>query len=71
MKITYTSKYGKIIKQCPGIHEYWYKGEIVARGSWICADCNPENKLTKKDWAFCVSLRKSADGKEEQKRDAH
>lgn len=71
MKITYTSKYGKIIKQCPGIHEYWYKGEIVARGSWICADCNPENKPTKKDLAFCVSLRKSADGKEEQKRDAH
>ena len=71
MKITYTSKYGKIIKKCPGLTEYWYKGEIVARGGSICVDCNPENKPTKKDWAFCVSLRKSADGKEEQKRDAH
>ena len=31
MKAEYKSKYGKIVKQCPGINEYWYKGKLIAR----------------------------------------
>ena len=54
--MTYTSKYGKIVKRCPGIHEYWWKGKLIASGSSISSP-NPDCKPTKDDWAYCVSLR--------------
>lgn len=57
MKVVYRSRYGKIIKQCPGLNEYWYKGHLIARGSAITRSPNPEYPPTAKDWAFCVSLR--------------
>ena len=56
MDKVYISKYGKIVKRCPGLHEYWYRGKLVARGSSLPSpdpDCPP----TSDDWAFCVSLR--------------
>ena len=56
MYAEYRSKYGKIIKQCPGLNEYWYKGQLIARGSSISSP-NPAVPPTKEDWAFCVSLR--------------
>lgn len=57
MKREYTSKYGKIVKQCPGAHEYWYKGKLIARGSSLSSP-NPDCKPTKEDWEFCKSLIK-------------
>lgn len=56
MKKTYTSKYGKIVKQCPGLNEYWYKGKLIARGS-IISSPNPNVPPTSEEWAFCVWLR--------------
>lgn len=56
MKIAYTSKYGKLVKRCPGLHQYWYKGKLIAEGSSL-SSANPEVKPTKEDWEFCVSLR--------------
>lgn len=60
MKAVYTSRYGKIVKQCPGLNEYWYKGKLIARGSSISGP-NPECKPTREDWAYCVSLRTCRD----------
>lgn len=56
MKCVYTSKYGKIVKQCPGLNEYWYKGHFIAGGS-IISGPNPEIEPTREDWEICVSLR--------------
>lgn len=56
MKTEYKSKYGKIVKQCPGTNEYWYKGKLIARGSSISSS-DPREKPTKADWEYCVSLR--------------
>lgn len=58
MRKEYTSQYGKIVKQCPGLNEYWYKGKLVARGSSISGP-NPEVKPSAADWSYCVSLRKT------------
>jgi len=55
MKVIYRSKYGKIIKQCPGLPEYWYKTMLVATGSSI-SSADPREKPTKEDWAYCKSL---------------
>lgn len=57
MKAEYKSKYGKIVKQCPGINEYWYKGKLIARGSSI-SSADPREKPTKEDWEYCVGLMK-------------
>ncbi|MCL2140330.1 MAG: hypothetical protein FWH42_01430 [Dehalococcoidia bacterium] len=59
MEVAYTSKYGKIVKMCPGLHEYWYKGKFIARGSSICESPNPAYKPTREDWDYCMGLRKS------------
>nr|DAE22823.1 MAG TPA: hypothetical protein [Siphoviridae sp. ct2hZ16]DAG24002.1 MAG TPA: hypothetical protein [Caudoviricetes sp.] len=56
MEITYISKYGKLVKRCPGLHEYWYKGKLIAKGSSLSSS-DPTEKPTSEDWAFCVSLR--------------
>ena len=56
MTMTYTSRYGKIVKRCPGIHEYWWKGKLIASGSSISSP-NPDCKPAKDDWAYCVHLR--------------
>lgn len=56
----YTSKYGKLVKACPGLHEYYFHGKFVARGSSL-SDPNPACKPTKEDWEFCRSLVKEAD----------
>lgn len=56
MRKEYISKYGKIVKQCPGLNEYWYKGKLIAAGSSISTP-NPDTPPTTEDWAFCVSLR--------------
>lgn len=56
MECVYMSKHGKIIKKCPGLHEYWYKGNLVAQGSSLSCP-NPAYKPTKDDWAYCASLR--------------
>lgn len=56
MKYEYSSRYGKIIKSCPGLAEYWYKGKLIARGSSISSS-NPTSKPTSEDWEYCVSLR--------------
>lgn len=56
MEQAYVSKYGKIIKKCPGLHEYWYKGVLIARGSSISSP-NPLYKPTREDWSYCVFLR--------------
>lgn len=55
MEIAYTSKYGKIIKRCPGTHEYWHKGKLIAKGSSISSP-NPNTKPTREDWEYCRSL---------------
>ena len=55
MEKSYISKYGKIIKRCPGIHEYWYKNKLIAKGSSISSP-DPREKPTKADWKFCISL---------------
>ena len=54
--VVYTSRYGKIIKKCPGLHEYWYKGKLIARGSSLSSP-NPHSKPTKEDWEYCIGLR--------------
>lgn len=59
MYAEYRSKYGKIVKQCPGLCEYWYKGKLIARGSSISSP-DPAVPPTKEDWALCVSLRDRA-----------
>jgi len=56
MEKTYTSKYGKIIKKCPGLCEYWYKGKLIIRGSSISSS-DPREKPTKNDWEYCTSLK--------------
>ena len=56
--MTYISKYGKIVKQCPGLTEYYYKGKLIARGSSICDNPNPNEKPTRKDWEYCKSMIK-------------
>lgn len=56
MTCTYTSRYGKIVKNCPGLHEYWYHGKLIARGSVISGP-DPRIKPSKADWQFCQSLR--------------
>jgi hypothetical protein len=56
MIAVYKSKYGKIVKQCPGVSEYWHKGKLIARGSSVSSS-DPREAPTKADWAFCVSLR--------------
>ena len=52
MKSTYLSKYGKIVKQCPGSHEYWYHGWMLCRGSGLSSP-NPSCAPTENDWALC------------------
>lgn len=54
MKKTYTSKYGKIVKMCPGTYEYWYYGKLIARGSGLSSP-NPECPPTRKDWEICIT----------------
>lgn len=56
MERVYISKYGKIIKRCPGLHEYWHRGKLIAKGQSISSP-DPEEKPTKADWEFCVGLR--------------
>ena len=56
MEVVYTSKYGKLVKRCHGLCQYWYKGKLIAEGSSL-SSANPEVKPTKEDWEFCVSLR--------------
>ena len=56
MEKTYTSKYGKISKKCPGLPEYWYHGQLIAKGNAL-SSANPNDKPTKEDWEFCVSIR--------------
>lgn len=60
MYAEYRSKYGKIVKQCPGLNEYWYKGKLIARGSSISSP-DPSVPPTKEDWALCVWLRDRAE----------
>ena len=57
MERKYTSKFGTIIKKCPGLNEYWFKGKLIARGSCISGP-NPDCKPSKDDWEICVWLRK-------------
>ena len=70
MEFKYYSKHGKIIKKCPGLNEYRYKGELIACGRSISSS-DPREKPTKEDWEFCVSLRENAssDGKSEEMSD--
>lgn len=56
MQKKYISKYGKMIKNCPGLTEYWYHGKLVARGSSLSSP-DPNVPPTREDWEFCVSLR--------------
>lgn len=56
MEKIYISRYGKIVKKCPGLPEYWYRGKLVAKGNAL-SSANPNSKPTKEDWEFCVSLR--------------
>lgn len=60
MYAEYRSKYGKVVKQCPGLNEYWYKGKLIASGSSISSP-DPSVPPTKEDWAFCVYLRDRAE----------
>ena len=55
MERIYTSCYGKLVKRCPGLHEYWFHGKLIATGSSLSSP-NPEEPPTKSDWDFCVSL---------------
>ena len=55
MIVEYKSKYGRIVKQCPGLPEYYYKGEFIARGSAISGP-NPDIPPTQDDWEFCYGL---------------
>lgn len=55
MSIVYTSKYGKIVKQCPGLHEYWYHGKLIARGSSLSGP-DPRCKPSSEDWQYCYSM---------------
>ena len=52
MEKTYMSQYGKIVKKCPGLHEYWYHGWLLTRGSGLSSP-NPDNAPTDKDWELC------------------
>ena len=56
MQKKYISKYGKMIKNCPGLTEYWYHGKLVAKGSSLSSS-DPNEPPTRKDWEFCMSLR--------------
>lgn len=60
MYAEYRSKYGKIVKQCPGLNEYWYRGKLIASGSSISSP-DPSVPPTKEDWALCVWLRDRAE----------
>lgn len=55
MKKSYMSCYGKIVKQCPGLHEYWYHGWMLSRGSGLSSP-NPDYAPTEKDWALCKEI---------------
>lgn len=55
MIVEYKSKYGRIVKQCPGLCEYYFKGELIARGSSLSSP-NPDSPPTQDDWEFCYSL---------------
>ena len=52
MEKTYMSQYGKIVKRCPGLHEYWYHGWLLAKGSGL-SSTNPDCAPTDEDWEFC------------------
>ena len=56
MERVYKSRYGKIVKRCPGLPEYWYKGKMIARGSSLTS-ADPDERPTQKDWKFCLLLR--------------
>ena len=56
MEISYTSKYGKIVKSRSSLPAYWYKGKLIARGSSI-ASPDYREAPTPEDWDYCVSLR--------------
>lgn len=66
MKAVYTSCYGKIVKQCPGLDEYWYKGKLIVYGRGVCASPDPRDKPTLKDWRFCRSLVNDAQNQQNQ-----
>lgn len=57
MTAKYISKYGLLTKNCPGLHEYWYKGKLIARGSSLSSP-DPRERPTHDDWDYCLSLRK-------------
>lgn len=52
MEKTYMTQYGKIIKKCPGLHEYWFHGRLLARGSGL-SSTDPDCAPTDKDWELC------------------
>ena len=56
MERTYTSKWGKIVKRCPGVPEYYYRGRLIAYGCAVSSP-DPRVKPTKSDWEFCVSMK--------------
>ena len=55
MIVEYKSKYGRIVKQCPGLCEYYFRGELIARGSSLSSS-DPDSPPTQDDWEFCYSL---------------
>jgi hypothetical protein len=58
MEKSYISKYGKLIKKSPGLHEFWHKGTLVAKGSSLSSP-NPLASPTKNDWQYCKDLLKN------------
>lgn len=52
----YRSRYGMIVKRCPGLHEYWYRGKLVVRGMSISTP-DPRIPPTAEDWRYCVDVR--------------
>ena len=56
MEIVYRSMYGKIVKRCPGLHEYHCHGVLIARGSSISSP-DPREAPTGDDWRYCASMR--------------
>lgn len=55
MTTEYRSKYGKIVKRRPGLHEYWFKGRMIAVGSAI-SSANPSSPPTPEDWQYCREM---------------
>ena len=53
----YTSRYGKLVKNCPGLVEYWYQGKLVARGSSLSSP-DPRSKPNSEDWQYCFNMTK-------------